>query len=126
MLKNLVLANLLASAAHFAHNAAYFDAYPEPAWIPGPWFIVVVWLVVAPVLVMGYYWHRQGKPRRALAAVVAYCASGLLVFGHYLYGSPRELDFLTNFLIVLEGAAALVLLGYFLAVARRDSMTSAV
>ncbi len=121
-MKSLVVVNLLASAAHFAHNAAFFDAYPEPPWIPGPWFIVVVWLVVAPVLVMGYYWHQQGKPRRALAAVVAYCASGLLVFGHYLYGSPRELDLLTNFLIVLEGAAALALLGYFLALGRRGSM----
>ncbi len=125
-MKNLVLANLLASAAHFAHNAAFFDAYPEPPWIPGPWFIVAVWLVLAPILVMGYYWHQRGRTRRARVAVVTYCASSLLVFGHYLYGSPRELDFVTNGLIVLEGAAALVLLGYFLALARRDSMASAV
>ena len=125
-MKSLVVTNLLASAAHFAHNAAFFDGYPEPPWIPGPWFIVVVWFVVAPVLVMGYHWHQQGKPRRALAAVVAYCSSSLLVLGHYLYGHPRELDLLTNFLIILQGAAALVLLGYFLALARGDRMVSAV
>ena len=52
--------------------------------------------------------------------MVVYCFSSLLVFGHYLYGPPRDLDLLANFLIVLEGAAALVLLSYFLALARRD------
>ncbi len=99
---------------------------PSRRGFPAPWFIVVVWLVEAAVLVMGYYWQRQGKIRRALAAVVTYCASSFLVFGHYLYGTPRELDLLMNFLIFLEGAAALVLLGYFLAFARRDMMGSAV
>ena len=48
------------------------------------------------------------------------------MLGHYLYGHPRELDLLTNFLIILQGAAALVLLGYFLALARGDRMASAV
>lgn len=125
VLKSLVVGNLLASGAHFAHNAAFFDAYPEPPWIPGPWFVVLGWLLIAPVLVKGYYWHQEGKPRKALAAIVSYCSASLLVFGHYLYGPPSELDLLANFLIVVEGAAALVLLGYFLARARRASRSSA-
>ncbi len=65
VLKSLVVGNLLASGAHFAHNAAFFDAYPEPPWIPGPWFVVLVWLLIAPVLVKGYYWHQEGKSSRA-------------------------------------------------------------
>ena len=114
MLLILVVANLSASAAHFAHNAVFFEAYPEPSWIPGAWFIVVVWCVVAPFLALGYYWDRRGQPKRAAAAFFVYCASGLLVFGHYLYGPPRELSLLANALIFLEGVAALVLLGHVL------------
>ena len=117
-LKPLVVANLLASGAHFAHNAVFLDAYPGPLWIPGPWFIVGVWCVIAGLLVRGYMWHREGKARRALAAVWTYCASCFLVFGHYLYGPPRAHGLGANVFIVLEGVAALVLLVYYVQWAR--------
>ena len=107
------MANLFASAAHFMHNAVFLETYPGPSWIPGPWVVVTAWFVVAAVLVRGYSWHRQGEPKRALVAVVAYCISCIFVFGHYLYGPPSDFEVLTNLLILMEGIAGFVLLLYF-------------
>lgn len=121
MLKGLVFANLLASALHFLHNAVFLERYPGPPWIPGAWFVVALWFVLAAVLVRGYRWYRAGDSRRALVAIGLYCLSCILVFGHYLYGSPRELDALTNGLIVAEGVAGVTLLVYFVTVSRHSS-----
>lgn len=112
MLKGLVVLNLAASAAHFAHNAAFFNGYPEPEWSPGAWFVVLVWLIIAPVLVWGYRWFERGLRIRALVAIIFFCAISLLGLGHYLYGSPGELSFLTNLFILAEAAAAVSLIGF--------------
>jgi len=119
VLKGLVISSLVASAAHFAHNALFLETYPGPPWIPGPWFVVAAWLLIAATLLRGYFWHRAGHLRKATAAVSLYCASCLLVFGHYLYGAPRDFDLLTNLLIVLEGISGGALLVYFLGWAGR-------
>ena len=108
----------MASGAHFAHNAVFLDTYPGPLWIPGPWFVVGAWFVIASILVRGYVWHRQGKARRAMAAIVTYCVSCVLVFGHYLYGPPRVHGQGANALIVLEGVAAMALVVYYVTWAR--------
>lgn len=112
MLRTLVAANLVASGAHFAHNALFLDRYPGPTWIPGPGFVVVAWFVVASALLLGYRWYRRGKRRQALVALTAYCVSCFFVFGHYLYGAPGAFDVLTNALIVTEGVAGIVLFAY--------------
>jgi hypothetical protein len=118
VLKALVIANLAASGAHFLHNAVLLETYPGPPWIPGAWFVVLAWLLVAAILVGGYRWHRARHPRKALVAVSLYCASCISVFGHYLYGPPRDFDLLTNLLIVLEGVGGIVLWVYFVGWAR--------
>lgn len=110
MLKALIVANLAASAAHFAHNAIFFEGYPEPEWIPGGWFVVLVWLIIAPALVLGYRWFVRGSRIQGLLAVLFFCSVSLLGLGHYLYGSPSELSFLTNFFILTEAVAALTLM----------------
>lgn len=120
MLKGLVAANLVASGAHFLHNAVLLDSYPGPLWIPGPWFVVIAWCFVAAALVLGYTWHRQGKVKRAFLAVTAYCVSTFLVFGHYLYGSPRDFDVLTNVLIFAEGISGMALFVYFVGWSQRS------
>ena len=126
MLKALVVANLVASGAHFTHNAVFLERYPGPLWIPGPAFVMAAWCVVAAALILGYHWYRRGRRRSALAAVSTYSASCILVFGHYAYGPPSDFDFLTNTLIALEGAGGIVLLTYFVPLAlRMRSSTSA-
>jgi len=121
VLKRLVIANLLASASHFSHNALFLDTYPGPLWIPGPWFVVAAWLLIAAILVRGYFWHRGGQARKALVAISLYCVSCILVFGHYLYGPPRDFDLVTNILIILEGFAGATLLLYFVGWARHGA-----
>ncbi len=117
-----MVASLLASAAHFGHNAMFLDQYPGPPWIPGPRFVVGAWCVIALVLVSGYRWFRAGKFTLGLVAVGAYSLSCLLVFAHYLYGPPSQFDALTNALIFLEGASGVALFaGYAQAFRRRVS-----
>jgi hypothetical protein len=116
----LVAASLLASGAHFAHNALFLSSYPGPTWIPGPWFVVAAWVVVASVLVRGYLWHRSGKPTLALIALSAYTLSCVLVFGHYLYGPPSTFDHLTNALIFCEGISGVGLFLYYLLAVRPE------
>ena len=118
MLEKLIVASLIASGGHFAHNAIYLDTYPGPPWIPGPWFVVVAWCVVASVLILAYRWHRGGRPGPALAAFTAYSASCVLVFGHYLYGPPRDLSLVANGLIWAEGASGVSLIAYYTTRAR--------
>jgi hypothetical protein len=125
VLKRLVTVSLVASAAHFFHNAVFLEEYPGPPWIPGRWFVVAAWFLVAATLLRGYSWHRDGQARKALAAISLYCASCIAVFGHYLYGPPRELDLLTNLLIVLEGLSGIALLVYFLRWAGQDAKPTA-
>jgi hypothetical protein len=121
VLRFLVVGNLLASGAHFVHNAIFLDSYPGPTWIPGPWFIVVAWMVVASTLLTGYFWHQSGRRGHALVAITAYCVSCLFVFCHYLYGSPTDFDALTNLLIILEGVGGVVLFTYFVAITRNGT-----
>ena len=124
-LRGLVIASLVASAAHFFHNALFLETYPGPPWIPGAWFVIAAWLLIAMILVRGYFWHRAGHSRRALVAVSLYCGSCISVFGHYLYGSPRDFDLLANLLIILEGLSGGTLLVYFMwtAASTHDVMT---
>jgi hypothetical protein len=81
--------------------------------------VVVAWILVATSLVLGYRWHLRGKPGPASVGITIYGASCLLVFGHYVYGSPGDFDLLTNLLIVAEGIGGLVLLAYFFGMASR-------
>jgi hypothetical protein len=122
VLEALVAASLLASGAHFAHNAIFLSSYPGPTWIPGPGFVVAAWLVVAFVLVRGYSWHRSRRPTLALAALSAYTLSCVLVFGHYLYGRPSTFDLLTNALIFLEGISGVALFSYYVLVVRHEAV----
>ena len=121
MFKELVTASLLASAAHFAHNAFFLASYPGPTWIPGPWFVVTAWFIIASVLVRGYFWHRSGRPTLALIALSTYSLSCLLVFGHYFYGPPSAFDALTNVLILLEGTSGVALFLYYVLAVRRTA-----
>jgi hypothetical protein len=96
-LKWLVILSLVASGLHFGHDAVFLSRYPGPPWIPGPWFAVLAWLVIATLLLLGYRWYRP----------------------------PSALDALTNGLIFFEGFTGAVLLGYFLARLSRASRTTA-
>ena len=67
---------------------------------------------MTPVGVAAYLLYRRGKKRAAFAANYAYGAMGLLVLGHYLVAPPWRIDASINALILLEAAAAAVLIAY--------------
>ena len=106
----LLLVNLVASVLHFGDNMLRFDEYPEPAWIAGPHVVDAAWLLMTPLLAVGWWLARGGVRRWAIGVLWLYGALSMFVLGHYFYASPFELSFRINFLIVLEAVAAGLLL----------------
>ncbi len=102
----LLVANLVASALHFGDNMLRFHEYPEPAWITGPHVVDAVWLLMTPLLAVGWWLARAGVREWAVGVLWLYGALSMFVLGHYFYASPSELSFRINFLIGLEAVAA--------------------
>lgn len=114
MLEVLILLNLVASGSHFAHNGIFLESYPGPPWVSRP-VIVVVWVLIAAVLLLGYGLYRRGHRVGVFVACGVYGGASLLGLGHYMYGPPSELSAVANLFIVLEGAASVILLTYLAA-----------
>jgi hypothetical protein len=112
----LLIANLVASALHFGDNMLRFEHYPEPAWITGPHVVDALWLLMTPLLAVGWWLARGGMRRASIGVLWLYGGLSMFVLGHYLYASPFELPASINLLIGLEAVAAgmLLLLAPFL------------
>jgi hypothetical protein len=106
----LLIANLVASALHFGDNMLRFDEYPEPSWITGPHVVDALWLLMTPLLAVGWWLARRGMKRTSVGILWLYGALSLFVLGHYFYASPFEFPPRINVLIGLEAAAAALLL----------------
>jgi hypothetical protein len=111
--------NFAASVAHYADNILRFAVYPDPPWL-NPTYVDAAWFVVTPVGATAYVLFRLGKIRAALALSYAYGALGLLGLAHYLVAPPWRVSLSINALILLEAAAALILLAYTAGVHRRS------
>ncbi len=110
MLVVLLIANLAASALHFADNMLRFDEYPEPKSITGPHVVDALWLVMTPLLAVGWWLARREKKWAAVGVLWLYGFASIFVLGHYFYASPRELAFRINFFIGAEAVAAVLLI----------------
>ena len=106
----LLIANLVASALHFGDNMLRFHEYPEPEWITGPHIVDTLWLVITPLLALGWWLARRGMRWGSIGALWIYGALSMLVLGHYLYASPSELPVRVNILIWAEAVAAALLI----------------
>jgi hypothetical protein len=106
----LLIANLVASALHFGDNMLRFDDYPEPSWITGPHVVDALWLVMTPLLAVGWWLARGGMRRASVGVLRLYGVLSMFVLGHYFYASPSELPFRINVLIGIEATAAGLLL----------------
>jgi hypothetical protein len=106
----LLIANLVASALHFGDNMLRFDEYPEPEWITGPRVVDALWLVMTPLLAVGWWLACRERRRAAVGVFWLYGFASIFVLGHYLYASPWELPFRINFLIGAEAVSAALLI----------------
>ncbi len=106
----LVVANLIASILHFGDNIVHFHQYPEPKWISSPHIVDVLWFVITPFLLVGWWLARWCRRWPSIAALWLYGGLSLFVLGHYRFAAPSDLPFRINLLIWCEAVAALLLI----------------
>ena len=111
LLLTLVGLNVLASLLHYGHNMWFFSRYPEPSWI-NPGKIDRFWFFMTAFALLGVYWHMKGARWKSALSLTLYGLMGLLVLGHYFYGSFFAIAFEIHLFIWIEALCALALLGY--------------
>jgi hypothetical protein len=98
---------------HFTDNAVNIDDYPKAGWQPD-WFAALVvagWFIWTAVGIYAVRLYEQGRFRGANTALIIY---GYLVassIGHFLYGSPSELETHSAISVFVDIAAGLVVIG---------------
>lgn len=110
-LRWLLAANVAASVLHYVDNVAFFAEYPEPPWI-SPGIIDAFWFVMTPLAPAGYALLRRGALQSGALLLHVYAICGLLSLGHYRYAPICSVSPRINLLILLEAAAAAVLVVY--------------
>jgi hypothetical protein len=106
----LMLVYGAASLLHFAHNAVYLRAYPNlPVWLT-PAGVVAAWLVVASVGALGYLLYSRVSRVAGLITIAAYAVLGFGGLDHYTVAPVSAHTVAMNLTILLEAAAAVVLL----------------
>jgi hypothetical protein len=120
----LLAANLVASALHFGDNTLRFSEYPEPPWITGPHVVDALWLLITPLLGVGWYLARRERRWAAVGVLWTFGVLSMFALGHYFYASPLSLSLRINFLILLEASAAalLIVLAPFAVHGRLDAL----
>ena len=110
-LQVLAAAFLLASVAHFIHNAEYIAYYPGmPGWLTRE-KVYLFWLAFASPGVVAVICARLRRPRLALAFLAVYGALGLDALGHYALALCSEHTLAANITIWAEAVTGLVLCG---------------
>lgn len=101
---------LLASLAHFIHNAEYLPYYPNmPAWITRE-TVYLVWLGQAAVGAVGLVLAAWRWRIAALLAVAVFGAFGLDGLAHYTLALCSEHTLATNITIWAEAVLGLLLM----------------
>ena len=95
---------------HFGHNMLWFHEYREPKWISGAHIVDMLWLLITPILIAGWWLAYRGPRWASLCLLTIYSILSMFTLGHYLYASPMQLSFQINFFILAESLAALLLL----------------
>lgn len=110
-LQALAAAFLLASLAHFIHNAEYIAYYPGmPGWLTRE-KVYLFWLAFASPGVVAVICARLRRPRLALGFLAVYGALGLDALGHYALALCSEHTLAANITIWAEAVTGLVLCG---------------
>ena len=104
---------VLSSVVHYTDNFIRYDQYPQddPKLVARP-TIPISWVVFTVFAWLGYRWFIEGRWRRAAGALAFYSISGLISPLHYTSGSLDEFDGLQHLLIVTDGIAGLLVIGF--------------
>jgi hypothetical protein len=110
LLGSLALAFAVASLVHFIHNAEFLRDYPGlPAgWTR--WGVYGVWLGISALGLAGWLLVRRGWRWLGLLCLAGYAASGLDSLWHYWLAPMAAHSAMMNGTILLEVAAACLLL----------------
>jgi hypothetical protein len=105
-----LLAYAAASLFHHVHNATYLADYPNlPAWLTQA-KVYLAWAVVTGVGLCGYLLLRRRHTAAGLAVIAVYAGLGLTGLDHYARAPLTAHSAMMNLSILLEVAAAGVLL----------------
>lgn len=106
----LVAAYLLASLAHFGHNAEYIAFYPGmPPWLTRE-TVYLAWIAVTAIGALAIVLLKLRLPALALLALAAYGAFGLDGLLHYTLALCSEHTLWANVTIWSEASTGLLLL----------------
>ena len=109
-LVGLLLLYLVASLAHFTHNAEYLSDYPNlPTWLTRG-SIYLAWIGETLLRILGYVLYRSGWRLIGLALAGVYAAFGFDGLLHYTRAPFDAHTSAMNFTILSEVAAATLLL----------------
>jgi len=106
----LAAAYFLASLGHFTHNAEFICEYPNlPAWLTRA-KVYAAWTAITSVGAVGFLLIRRNFMAAGLGLVAIYAALGFDGLGHYTVAPMALHTFGANVSILLEVAAAALLL----------------
>lgn len=113
LLRTILAAAVLSTAAHYTHNFIEVHRYPGPH---GAFdtitrvLIVVTWPVLTAIGLLGYRRYREGRYDEARIGLAIYSLTGIVTLGHFVFGSPHipALFYATLFTDALTGMAVLI------------------
>jgi hypothetical protein len=115
-----LLAYAAASFFHHVHNAEFLSEYPNmPAWL-SPGKVYVAWSIETLVGAVGYALLRAGYRYLGLALVGLYALTGFGGLDHYWVAPFTAHTMMMHLTILLEVAAAILLLVVALASFKRS------
>lgn len=105
---------VVASAFHFADNAARFAHYHDAAtsWF-NPASVVVAWFLQVALGATGFLLDRNGRPA-GRPILLGYSTLGFAGFLHYLVPPMEGMDVMMHVLIAFEAIASAILLAVIL------------
>lgn len=111
LLKIFLLASVFSTAIHFVHNYLYFEQYPQPGWIT-PIGIPRSWLIWTIFGLAGYWLYASQRFWLAYLCLLVYSTCGLSSLAHYFYGALHEFSPAMHLLILADGLAGSLILGF--------------
>lgn len=118
----LLLAYALASLVHFIHNAEFLSDYPN---FPATWTrigVYLVWLGLTGVGLAGWLCLSRGFRRLGLLLLTTYALGGIDSLWHYVVAPLAQHTVAMHVTILLEVAAAGLVLGAVIAETVRGSV----